>query len=682
MAELVPAPFEAHVARIWTEHAEQRSVYDLPIRKFWTPNPKFDTSVRFHGARAATPVGPAAGPHTQLAQNLVLSWLAGGRILELKTVQIRDGLEIPRPCIDAATIGFNVEWSQELRLAQSRREYVRGWTLVHALAASGLDGVPTDRDVLFDLSVGYDLDGIRSAPITRFIEGLKDAGREVDALRPMLPSAVRDCEIPSKMVECVTISTFHGCPAGQIASIAEHLMDAHGLHAVVKLNPTLLGYERVAHLVHDVLGYDELRIPKAAFDDDLQFDEALDILRGLRDFASKRGLTLGIKLTNTLVVENHKSFFDERTMYMSGQPLHVIAVSLLARLREQLGSDLPVSFSAGIDKHNFAQAVALGLVPVTVCTDLLRTGGYGRLPPYLGGLTAAMQGVGATRIPEYILRARGHADAALDAVDDDAHRAAAKVALEGGRDVGEALEAAGALLEVYERVVARAAALNTPQIRDAVVADPRYRADRNRRPPKKIGSTLHLFDCINCDKCVPVCPNAANFGYEVEAGEHAIYEVEWTGAGVTSSVAPAFVIDKGHQLANYADFCNECGNCDVFCPEDGGPYVVKPRFFGSEEQLKLHCDHDGMYVEGPDQVVGRIKGRAYRLDGDELDDGHLRVRVDETGRPSLVSAVSGLEPGHRLSTFPYHVLRLWSRAVLGAPGKSPVWAAVDVSSKA
>ena len=45
-------------------------------------------------------------------------------------------------------------------------------------------------------------------------------------------------------------------------------------------------------------------------------------------------------------------------------------------------------------------------------------------------------------------------------------------------------------------------------------ADPRYRAEKNRAVPRKIGSKLWLFDCINCDKCVPVCPNDANFVYE------------------------------------------------------------------------------------------------------------------------------------------------------------------------
>ena len=54
------------------------------------------------GHTVAAPLGVAAGPHTQLAQNIVASWLCGARFIELKTVQILDEIEVSRPCIDAA----------------------------------------------------------------------------------------------------------------------------------------------------------------------------------------------------------------------------------------------------------------------------------------------------------------------------------------------------------------------------------------------------------------------------------------------------------------------------------------------------------------------------------------------------------------------------------------------------
>src|SRR6188768_2970145 len=101
------------------------AVLDLSPAKFVRGPGAQNWSVAMHGARAATALGPAAGPHTQLAQNIVLAFLGGSRIFELKTVQIMDELAIPRPCIDMRTVGFNVEWSQELKLEQSLEEYVK-----------------------------------------------------------------------------------------------------------------------------------------------------------------------------------------------------------------------------------------------------------------------------------------------------------------------------------------------------------------------------------------------------------------------------------------------------------------------------------------------------------------------------------------------------------------------------
>ena len=44
-----------------------------------------------------------------------------------------DELVIPRPCIDMTDEGYNVEWSQELKLEESAHEYVVAWALVHLL---------------------------------------------------------------------------------------------------------------------------------------------------------------------------------------------------------------------------------------------------------------------------------------------------------------------------------------------------------------------------------------------------------------------------------------------------------------------------------------------------------------------------------------------------------------------
>ena len=109
MSELVPIPLPLQLTRAFLEYEREGKIFDLPKAKFFRGLSGLDTSVTFHGQRAANPVGPAAGPHDQLVQNIVLSWLAGSRIIELKTVQIMDELKIPRPCIDATNVGYNVE---------------------------------------------------------------------------------------------------------------------------------------------------------------------------------------------------------------------------------------------------------------------------------------------------------------------------------------------------------------------------------------------------------------------------------------------------------------------------------------------------------------------------------------------------------------------------------------------
>ena len=369
MAELRPIPITHLLRRVLDEPARQKSLFDLPLRKCWRPseNP-LDLSVDVHGRRAQTPVGPAAGPHAQLAQNIVLSWLAGSRVIELKTVQILDELKIPRPCIDAATIGFNVEWSQELRLHESLREYVAGWLLIRILRhldPIGLGPIAAAAaEPVFELSVGYDLKGLQQPAMREYLRRVRDVTPILDELRAEVAKVRPDLaalDLRSDLVSCVTLSTFHGCPPGEIEAIGKYLVDEHDVDVIVKLNPTLLGEDEVTRLLHEQLGYRDLRPRASAFEGDLRFDEAIALARRLDRHAAARGRHFGVKMTNTLVVENHKTFFGEKEMYLSGEPLHVLAMACVDRFREALGADIPVSFSGGIDQHNFADAVAHAL---------------------------------------------------------------------------------------------------------------------------------------------------------------------------------------------------------------------------------------------------------------------------------------------------------------------------------
>ncbi len=607
MVDLFCTPFIDLIDRLRLEYRNRGSLFDLPAAKWFRPTAGgADLRVRFHDQIAGNPVGPASGPQTQMAQNLVLSWLAGSRIMELKTVQLNDQLKIPRPCIDAANVGYNVEWSQELLVHESLDQYVQGAMLIHMLRQAPEEfGHPFGEypmgdphgDPIYDMSIGYDLAGIQSAKVRGFLRSMIDATAVVEQHRDLIPrrlSRLRDLDYPTELSRSITLSTFHGCPADEIERICEFLLTDIGVHTIVKMNPPMLGKQRLEHLLYDVMGYHEVEVHQQAYDTGLQFDESIDVCRRLARLAASHGLGFGAKFSNTLEVINHRNFFppDEKVMYLSGAPLHVITMTLMGEFREAVGPEMPISFSAGVDRKNFPDLVACGLVPVTTCTDLLKTGGYGRLPHYLTDLQTRMQQVGAGTIDDFILDCLGN-------------RAAA-----GGNPL-------------------LAANLNTATIIEQTQADDRYHQSKNAKIPRRIDSHLTLFDCITCDKCIPVCPNDANFLYETEAVQVDYRDVEVLADGTVREVGPvrSFNVERREQIANFADYCNHCGNCDTFCPEYDGPYLMKPSFFGSLRAFQAGAPHDGFFVQRQQregqaivQVVARIAGKPYSLETGGAED--------------------------------------------------------------
>lgn len=180
-------------------------------------------------------------------------------------------------------------------------------------------------------------------------------------------------------------------------------------------------------------------------------------------------------------------------------------------------------------------------------------------------------------------------------------------------------------------------------------ADPRYAAGANRAVPRKIGRRLKLFDCVNCEKCVPVCPNDANFLFALEPGELPVVLVRRERDGWQSRAAGTLTIAETKQIGNFADFCNDCGNCDVFCPEDGGPYVLKPRFFATRAAWEADRPRDGFHVERDGErltVSGRFAGREYRagLAGGRVDyegEGFRLSFLESDPLPTLAGEAEG-----------------------------------------
>ena len=382
---MTPIPFSKLV--IWMMEEYQKSGTVFGVHKPYRAEAKNNRSI--FGRNLETPVGPAAGPHTQLAQNIAVSYYTGSRFFELKTVQILDGEDLPvaKPCILADDECYNCEWSTELYVPQAQDEYIKAWFLLHILAKEfdlgSADGFQ------FNMSVGYDLEGIKSAKIDTFIESMKEAGQtecfrecqsylleHLDDFKHITKEDV--LKISSNICNSVTLSTLHGCPPQEIERIAVYLMEEKGLNTFIKCNPTLLGYE-FARKTMDEMGYDYIAFGDFHFLDDLQYEDAIPMLKRLIDMAGKKALEFGVKITNTFPVDVKQQELPSEEMYMSGKSLYPLSMALAAKLSREFGGKLRISYSGGADYFNIRALIETGVWPVTVATTLLKPGGYQRM---------------------------------------------------------------------------------------------------------------------------------------------------------------------------------------------------------------------------------------------------------------------------------------------------------------
>jgi len=333
------------------------------------------------------PLGPAAGPHTQLAQNIVAGYVAGARFFELKTVQfIDDGkhIHVSKPCILAQDEGYNVEWSTELYVHDAMDEYIKGWFALKLLSREFELG--ESDGFVFNMSIGYDLKGIKTEKIDHFIEGLKNAENTESwkkckqwALENLsdfkrVDKSYIDCISP-KVSRSVTLSTMHGCPPEEIERIATYLLTEKKLHTFIKCNPTLLGYKWTRSTL-DNLGFNHVKFDDRHFKSDLQFEDAVPMLQKLISLADGIPLAFGVKLTNTLPVRITRDELPGDEMYVSGRPLFPLAIELANRLSKAFEGKLRISYSGGADIHNIDKIYETGIWPITLSTALLKPGGY------------------------------------------------------------------------------------------------------------------------------------------------------------------------------------------------------------------------------------------------------------------------------------------------------------------
>ena len=380
---MTPIPFGELMNWI-LEERKQGSVFGIR-RPYAAPKGKL---LDLFGEHLETPFGPAAGPQTQLTQNLVAAYYAGCRFFELKTVQTLDGEDLPvsKPCILAEDECYNVEWSTELRVPEAFDEYVKAWYALKLISWEFDLGRPDG--FMFNMSVGYNFEGITSEKIDRFIEGLKNASTTAiwEECRTWAKENLsRFTKVDAKYIDAIspnvcssiTLSTLHGCPPQEIERIASYLISKKGLNTFVKCNPTLLGYQ-FARKTMDDMGYDYLVFDDFHFNDDLQYRDAIPMFKRLLDLACENGVQFGLKLTNTFPVGIARNELPGNEMYMSGRSLYPLTIELAHRISREFDGRMRLSFSGGADFYNITELYDAGIWPITIATTLLKPGGYQR----------------------------------------------------------------------------------------------------------------------------------------------------------------------------------------------------------------------------------------------------------------------------------------------------------------
>ena len=380
--KMYPIPFRSLMNWVVSEYAAGGEIFGVH-----TPYYAGGKSLPIFGERIETPYGPAAGPNSQLAQNIIAAYMAGARFFEVKTVQKMDGAElaacVPRPCILANDEGYNQEWSTELTVRQAQDEYIKAWCALKVL--SKVYGFGDHDGFVFNMSVGYDLEGIKGEKVNSYIDNMKDASNTpqfkecLDVLCELFP-AEKDyiAAISPRVSRSVTVSTLHGCPPQEVERIASYLLTEKGLHTFVKCNPTILGYN-TARTILDSMGYDYIVFDEHHFNEDLQWADAVPMFERLQKLADSRGLEFGLKLSNTFPVDTTRGELPGSEMYMSGRSLFPLTIEMCSRISRQFGGKMRISFAGGAEYFNCDKLFAAGIWPITVATTILKPGGYNRL---------------------------------------------------------------------------------------------------------------------------------------------------------------------------------------------------------------------------------------------------------------------------------------------------------------
>ncbi len=377
---LRPLSFEKLMALLLEEYSAYGTVFG--VKDFYKAG---RARLPIFGARIENPVGPGAGPVTQTAQGIIASYFSGARFIELKTVlpESKQGRK-PYAVTDGCT--YFSEHPSELQIGDAFSEYVKAWYAIKLLSTAFELGVP--EGFVFNMSVGGNLEDLKSDKMNAFIEGLKSAEytkvwREcenwarahMDELDGIDNTYISD--ISPNVSNSVTFVPERGLSANEIEQCGKYLIEEKRLHTFVRLDPSLLGYYTIRGIL-DINGYTDIEINKEKTEEGAAYEELKPALLRLQSAADALRLEFGVKVCGGLLTEDseNKPFSNSR---LAGRALFPIAFSLSEKIANDFGGGLRICFSGGADYYTATKLFNAGIWPITMVSEIIRPGGLTRL---------------------------------------------------------------------------------------------------------------------------------------------------------------------------------------------------------------------------------------------------------------------------------------------------------------
>ena len=389
--QITPIPFRELMRWITTEYQRDGSVFG--VTKPFKATPR---KLPIFGEHIESPIGPAAGPHTQFAQNIIAAYFAGARFFELET--IRSGAPAGgNPAIDAADECYHYGSPSPLSPQQAFEEYVKAWCACKMMAKAY--GLGDSEGFVFHMSVGGSLTDIQCETTDSFLNRMMNASNTpvfqecLAILKEFFPEeADYIATISPRISRSVTLVPALNAPAKAIEEMAAYLMLEKQLHLFVKCAPTLLGCEYARYMLGQ-LEYRHIQLDDRDFLGCMQYEDAVALFGRLQDLANENSMEFGIKMGGSLPIAGKFGQESSGKMYLSGKALYVLTASLTYQLARDLKEKcVRISYAGGADAFHAAPLFECEIWPITMASTLLKPGGYQQFTQIAYQLVPSMYG--------------------------------------------------------------------------------------------------------------------------------------------------------------------------------------------------------------------------------------------------------------------------------------------------